>query len=169
SLSEENAIDIGSNWANIFTGVNYQKHGVRDNNFENNKFDAYPLIFDRIKDNMHDSIEMAMVSSDENFLTQFGQGIDHQKAQNDEDATAKLLNAIKEDDLSFITGHFTAINEAGKSVGYDSSKPAYKAAIEKFDGQIGELVAALKERENYDKENWLVIITSSQGGDRKSV
>ncbi|MGH2622507.1 MAG: alkaline phosphatase family protein, partial [Sphingobacterium sp.] len=165
SLSEENAIAIESNWANIFTGVNYQKHGVRDNNFENNKFDAYPLIFDRIKDNMHDSIEMAMVSSNEDFLTQFGQGIDHQKAQNDEDATAKLLNAIKEDDLSFITGHFTAINEAGKSVGYDSSKPAYKAAIEKFDGQIGELVAALKKRENYDKENWLVIITSSQGGE----
>src|SRR5690606_29354970 len=84
SLSEENALALGSNWSNIFTGVNYLKHGVRDNNFENSKFDAYPLIFTRIKDNMNDSIEMAMVSSDQNFLTQFGQDIDHQKAQNDE-------------------------------------------------------------------------------------
>lgn len=165
SLSEENSIAIGSNWSNIFTGVNYLKHGVRDDNFENNKFDAYPLIFNRIKNTMHDSIAMSMVSSDQTFLTHFGQEIEHQKAQNDEDATAKLLNAIKENDLSFITGHFTAINEAGKTAGYDSSKPAYKAAIEKFDGQVGKLLNALKERENYDKENWLVIITSSQGGE----
>lgn len=164
SLSEENAAGISSNWANLFTGVNYTKHGVRDNNLENNKFDAYPLLADRIKTSMGDSIKMSMVSSNATFLETFGENTKAQQASNDEDVTAKVINDLKDESLSFITGHFTAVDAAGKSAGYDNSKPAYKAAIEKFDTQVGQLIKALEERPNYAKENWMVVITSSQGG-----
>jgi hypothetical protein len=49
-LSEENAQGIAANWTDIFTGVNYLKHGVADNDFSNNKLDVYPSIFQRITD-----------------------------------------------------------------------------------------------------------------------
>ncbi|EDM33886.1 hypothetical protein PBAL39_03257, partial [Pedobacter sp. BAL39] len=42
--------------------------------------------------------------------------------------------------------------------------PAYRNAITTFDGYIGEMMAALKNRPTYEKENWLVVITSSRGG-----
>lgn len=165
SLSEENAAGISSNWANLFTGVNYTKHGVRDNNFENNKFDAYPLLAQRIKDYSGDSIKMSMISPNATFLEHFGANTKAQKASNDEDVSAKVINDLKDENLSFITGHFTAVDAAGKSAGYDNSKPVYKAAIEKFDGQLGQMIKAMEARPNYAKENWMVIVTSSQGGE----
>ncbi len=164
SLSEENAAGISSNWANLFTGVNYTKHGVRDNTFENNKFDAYPLLADRIKASMGDSIKMSMVSPNATFIETFGKNTKAQKASNDDDVTTKVINDLKDENLSFITGHFTAVDAAGKTAGYDNSKPAYKAAIEKFDSQVGQVIKALEARQNYSKENWMVVITSSQGG-----
>jgi hypothetical protein len=165
SLSEENASGITSNWANMFTGVNYTKHGVRDNNLENNKFDAYPLLPERIKESSGDTIKMSMISPNAVFLETFGANTKAQKASNDDDVTAKVLTDLKDEKLSFITGHFTAVDAAGKAGGYDVSKPAYKAAIEKFDGQVGQMIKALEARPNYAKENWMVIITSSQGGE----
>ncbi len=165
SLSEENASGISSNWANLFTGVNYTKHGVRDDDFENNKFDAYPLLSQRIKESTDDSIKMSMISSNATFIEHFGVDTKTQIAQNDEDVTAKTIADLKDESLSFITAHFSAVDEAGKSAGYDISKPAYKASIENFDEQVGQIIKALEERPNYNKENWMVVITSSQGGE----
>ena len=165
TLSVENAAGISSNWANIFTGVNYTKHGIRDNNFDNNKFEAYPLLTQRIKDNSGDTIKMSMISSNATFLEYFGTNTQAQQVQNDDEVTTKIINDLKDESLSFITGHFTAVDDAGKSVGYDNSKAAYKAAIEKFDGQLGQIIQGLESRPNYNKENWMVVITSSQGGE----
>src|SRR5690606_12373286 len=105
SLSEENAAGISSNWANIFSGVNYTKHGIRDNNFDNNKFEAYPLLTQRIKDNSGDTIKMSMISSNATFLEHFGTNTQAQRVQNDDEVTAKIINDLKDESLSFITGH----------------------------------------------------------------
>ncbi|MGB7527627.1 MULTISPECIES: alkaline phosphatase family protein [Sphingobacterium] len=165
SLSEENAAGIYSNWSNLFTGVNFSKHGVRDNTIENNKFDAYPLLAQRIKDATNDSIKMSTISSNATFLKYFGANTKALTAQNDDDVTTKVINDLKDEKLSLITGHFSAVDAAGKSAGYDVSKPAYKAAIEKFDAQVGQMIKALEARPSYAKENWMVVITSSQGGE----
>src|SRR5690606_2319619 len=41
-LSEENAQDILVNWTDLFTGVNYRKHGVVGDDFSTAKLDLYP-------------------------------------------------------------------------------------------------------------------------------
>ncbi|MGO1817633.1 MAG: alkaline phosphatase family protein, partial [Sphingobacterium sp.] len=165
SLSEENAAGISSNWANLFTGVNYSKHGVLDDNFDNNKFEAYPLLFNRIKESSEDSIRMSLISSNSSFIEHFGDDTENQQVTNDQEVTSQVIQALGQEELSFITGHFTEVDVAGATGGYDSSKPGYKAAIEKFDSQVGEITQALEARANYEQENWMVIITSSQGGD----
>ncbi|ULT28002.1 hypothetical protein KUH03_16190 [Sphingobacterium sp. E70] len=63
-----------------------------------------------------------------------------------------------------LTAHFTAIDKAGKASAYDNSSATYKAAIDNFDKQVGEILKALEQRATFKKENWLVIITSSKGG-----
>lgn len=165
SLSEENAAGIASNWSNIFTGVHYAKHGVVDDDFENNKFDAYPLLFTRIKENTEDSVHMSLISSNPVFTEHYGEETSNYLVRDDEEATDKIVDVLQDDEITFLTGHFTAINAAGAQAGYDNSKPAYKAAIEQFDNQVGQIVEALQARAHYDQENWMVIITSSQGGD----
>src|SRR5690606_34507729 len=40
----------------------------------------------------------------------------------------------------------------------------YLNAINTADGYLGEIMTALKEREDYDSEEWLVIVTSNHGG-----
>ena len=167
SLSEENAAGISSNWANIFTGVNYSKHGVLEDDFENNKFEAYPLVFNRIKANSteEDSVYMSLISSDPLFIEQFGSDTENALVASDQEVTNRTIDALKEQEVTVVTAHFTEVNEAGAASGYDGSKPAYKAAIEGFDNQVGQIISALEERENYQRESWMVIITSSQGGE----
>ncbi|MFZ4260651.1 LamG-like jellyroll fold domain-containing protein [Sphingobacterium sp. HJSM2_6] len=163
SLSEENALAIQSNWTNILTGVNYTKHGVRDNDYSLNKLEDYPLVFKRILQENEDA-KMSIVSPSSQFIDEYATGITGVSAQNDADVTTKTVDQLKAEDIDFVTAHFTDIETAGKEVGYDNSFPTYKASIEKFDGQVGEILAGLRSRSNFDKENWLVVITSSQGG-----
>ncbi len=163
SLSEENAHAIQSNWTNIFTGVNYLKHGVRDNDYSLNKLDAYPLVFKRILQE-NEAAKISMVSPSTQFIEEYADGITGVNASNDDEVTSKAIDLLKTEDTDFVTAHFTEINEVGQDVGFDNSKPEYKASIENFDSQVGELLAAVRGRTNYATENWLVVITSSQGG-----
>lgn len=73
----------------------------------------------------------------------------------DDDAVkAGLISNLTSDTATVIVGHFTGVNAAGAASGYDVSFPAYKAAIEKFDTSVGEILAALKN---------VLIITMSNG------
>jgi len=164
SLSEEEATGIGNNWADIFTGVRKEKHKVLGNDFSNNDFSLYPLIFDRIiqKD---ENAKLKMISSSQQFLDNLGQHNAKELSTSDADVVAKIKTSLADNDVTMITGHFTAVEEAGQSSGFDNSYPEYKAAIENFDAQVGELLTAVSSRENYSSENWLIIVTSSQGGE----
>src|SRR5690606_23816433 len=50
SLSDETVNQAGTSWADMLTGVQKSKHGVVDNDFSNKKLDAYPVIYERIKE-----------------------------------------------------------------------------------------------------------------------
>lgn len=164
SLSEENAKGITANWTDILTGVSYKKHGVIDNDFSSNKLESYPLVFDRILNHQATS-KLKLVSPDAAFVANYGKTSQGEQVSNDQEVTSKLIASLQDDqDITMLTGHFTNINTQGQSAGYDNSFPAYKAAIESFDTQVGEILKALSDRSSYAEENWLVIITSSQGG-----
>lgn len=164
SLSEENAKDVTSNWMNIFTGVNYVKHGVIDEDLSNNQLSSFPLIFDRVKEFDEDA-DIRIISAEKKFLDIFGTDVDSQQAQDDENVKDKIIEELKKDDVSFLTGHFQDVFKAGEASGYDNSFSDYKAAIEDFDGYVGEVLDAVRERSAFSKEDWLIIITSSQGGE----
>ena len=42
-------------------------------------------------------------------------------------------------------------------------------AIETVDGQIDDILEALRNRETYDAEDWLVVVTSDHGGGGEGV
>jgi len=163
SLGDENAQDIASNWTDIFTGVKNNKHGILTDNLADNRFQNFPLIFNRLKD-IDPSISTEVLTSSAKLEMLLKNGSSVTKLQSDEDVKNKLVSDIKTTDKRIVTAHFTDIDRIGQTQGYDNSISQYKSAIEKFDGYVGEIVSSLKSRPEYSKENWLVIIHSAQGG-----
>ncbi|RZL10513.1 MAG: DUF4983 domain-containing protein, partial [Pedobacter sp.] len=63
-----------------------------------------------------------------------------------------------------VVAQFNGAEIAGIANGYNSANSAYAQAIGAIDGYIGQMLAAIKAREKYNTENWLIVLTSSKGG-----
>ncbi|WP_188506592.1 alkaline phosphatase family protein [Parapedobacter pyrenivorans] len=165
SLSDEESAALnGANWADMLTGVQQDKHGVVGNDFSNERLDDFPLLFERIQAAMPNSNVQAYTSAPL-FYEQLTTGADD-RALLDNDGAVKdaAAAALAAEDITIVTAHFTGIDQAGSQYGYDLSVPQYREAIFGFDQYVGELMETLRARPNYSQENWLVVITSSRGG-----
>jgi hypothetical protein len=157
-----------TNWADLITGVKKEKHGVVSEDFAGNNLTQYPSIFNRIK-SANPKLRIASFTSSDVVKTRLTGGADISEsfAGNDDAVKSRMVEFLKTDTASLVMGQFSGIETAGKAVGFDIQFAPYKAAINAFDAKVGELVAALKARPTYAKENWLVIITSNRGGQFK--
>lgn len=162
-LSEENAQDILVNWTDLFTGVNYRKHGVVGDDFSTAKLDLYPTFLTRIK-NFDEDANMDMISPNPSYLDNYGDNAETVLASHDEDVKNKVIASLAKEDITLIAAHFEEVGKAGQASGYDLSFAPYASAIHNFDSQVGAIMEALEQRPQIREENWLVIITSSQGG-----
>jgi len=164
-LSDPDATANATNWANMLTGVKKDKHKVTTDDLTNNDLQNYPVIFNRIKETNPNSKIVSYTSSTVFKSLTTGADVSNLVA-NDDAVKAGLISNLTSDTSTVVVGHFTGINAAGAAAGsgYDVSFPAYKAAIEKFDTSVGEILTALTKRPNYNNEQWLVVIASSAGG-----
>ncbi|WP_333865828.1 alkaline phosphatase family protein [Sphingobacterium sp.] len=165
SLSEEHDITntTGADLSNIITGVSQNKHLVIGDNFKNNNFQTFPTVYTRVAANMKNP-EFKVYSSSKIFVDNLAPVAVAKLESTDEEVVNDVKEGLKQPELTMLTAHFTAVDKAGKSGAYDNSSTVYKAAIENFDKQVGEVIQALEQRPAFKKENWLVIITSSKGG-----
>lgn len=164
ALSDPDSTRDVSNWANMLTGVKKEKHKILSDDLTGNNLATYPVFFERIKEEKPNAKVVSFSSSAvfKNKLTK-GAAIS-QLFDTDEQIKTAVVSDLNTDTAQLIVGHFNDIDEAGAQYGYDNSKSQYKAAIEKFDRYIGEIITALKNRKNYANEDWLVVIASSGGG-----
>lgn len=164
SLSDPDSTNTVTNWADMLTGVRKEKHEVLDKTFTGNRLDRFPVVFQRVKENKP-NMKIACFTSSDLFKEHLTAGADvSELEQNDAGVKDAAVNNLKTDTASVVVAHFTGIEEAGKESGFDNSFPGYKAAIEQFDGYVGEILTALKSRPTYGSESWLVIVASSTGG-----
>jgi len=164
SVNDPEAASMANNWADLLTGVKKEKHKVIDMSFDNTNLQNYPVLFSRIKQS-NPAIGIAAFTSSADFANHLTTDADKTKLLNtDEETRTAVVESLKTDTASLIVGHFTDVDKAGAQSGYDTSFPAYKAAIEKFDGYVGEIMTALEQRPAFAREDWLVVIASSGGG-----
>lgn len=166
SLADVNLYTKYNNWADMLTGVKKEKHKVLSETFANNDLVRYPVLFKRVKDSKPNA-KIVSFSSSSVFNNNLTDGVDSKNLlANDDQVKTGVINNLKTDNTSFVLAHFSAVDKAGSMPGatYDLSSPEYKAAIERFDSNVGDIVAALKSRPDYAKENWLVVISSANGG-----
>lgn len=176
AVSDEISSDAAS-WKSLVTGISYGKHKIKDSVFyfvppeggdSHSGFPAnYPSMFSYIlssaaKSNMRTG-----------FISSWGTLVDRVVPEvadpvvttSDQGVKDSAIARIKNRNPEFLTLHFNSPSIAGKSGGFNAGNAAYKDAITKVDGYIGEVMTALKARPEYNKgEEWLVIVLSTHGG-----
>lgn len=148
-------------WADLLTGVRKEKHGITSTNWQS----AFPVFFKYIKTRMP-AFRIAAFSAADSLGKMLITDADVNSTFGNDDAAvaAALLEELKVDTAGLIFGQFGEVAAAGRAYGYDATVPEYKAAILQVDTYIGNILNALKQRTNYAKEDWLVVVTSGNGG-----
>lgn len=165
SLSDEAVEGFGTHWADMVTGVDKDKHRIVNDDFQDNNLQNFPVVFQRVKQTMPHSDIRAFTTS-ATFHEHLTTGADQRELLgNDQAVKDAIIDALGVDTITFVTGHLSAVDAVGAAHGYDISVPEYHDAILQFDAQVGEILSALRARPTYAQENWLVVVTSSSGGD----
>lgn len=164
SIADEQAVGA-TGWADLMTGVTKTKHQVVNAEFTGAQLQDYPNLAQRIKANLP-GYRVASYSASEMFKIHLTSGADVSQAfATDAEVKSSIVTELNNDDASVIIGQFSSVNTAGSQFGYTLDAAEYKNAIMQFDQYLLEMMNALKNRKNYSKENWLVVLTSNRGGE----
>ncbi|MFG0283309.1 MAG: alkaline phosphatase family protein [Phycisphaerales bacterium JB039] len=160
----------GPGWSSLLCGVWMDKHGVADNNFMRPRYNEYPHFFQRLREARPD-IELAHFADwlpiDEKILGPFE--ADHRFAvdyteDGDVRSVAAATGVLRAADPDVTFFYFADVDVAGHAHGFSPAAPAYLAEIEQVDGQIGALLDAIRGRDGYEQEDWLIIVSTDHGG-----
>lgn len=164
SVSDESGLPA-TTWADMLTGVNKSKHKVTKADFSGNNLASYPMFFKYIKDK-NANLRTAAFAATPAFSTNLVSHADINQSFNNDDVAVKnaVLAELKEEKASVVLAEFSGVDRAGKQYGYDAGIKEYSDAIYSTFNYVTEMVAALKQRKNYETENWLIVVASNQGG-----
>ncbi|REJ04406.1 nucleotide pyrophosphatase [Microbacterium bovistercoris] len=152
----------GAGWSSIATGVWPDKHNVVDNSFAAPNYDEYPDYLTRLEAADPDTSTAVVGTWTPIPNTVFGPAVDVRMAGgNDEGTTAKAVELLRDGDPDDVFVHLDEVDGAGHSVGTNGA--AYGAALRTADGQLGEMLDAIRQRDSYDDEEWLVVVTADHG------
>lgn len=175
SLADENTSDASS-WMSMMSGVSFSNHGIVDESYipkpdVNHPHEdpaGYPSMLFRMA-TIAPSIKTAVVSRSIALNDKLLVSADETYDENtDEGIKNKVLDLFEKKNHDFMIVQFKSVLDAGKESGFSVENAAYTDALNKVDGYVGEILAAMKARKNYQSEEWLVIVTSNHGGKGQS-
>lgn len=166
----------GPGWSSFLTGVWADKHGVNDNSFAGKNYEPFPHFFRRIKDRWPkartgsfvdwEPIDTHIVEAADVRVVHPAKGAINY-AENDIVLAREASQFLSSGEPHVAMVYFGAVDETGHAHGFHSNVPEYMHAIETVDERVGEVVRAMKQRANYAKENWLVVVSTDHGGKDK--
>ena len=167
------APNSGPNHVGIMTGVTATKSRVTNNsNIGGGNYTDYPH-YQTIIENHNSSLNTAYLvtwSTDMQIANNADLKVDSTDAGNTQRAveiingTFSSTNWPKGTQPDSVFFFIDAIDSAGHGNSFDVANDNYIAAINKVDGQVGQVLDAIKSRPNFSNEDWQVIITSDHGG-----
>ncbi|MGN6166329.1 MAG: DUF4983 domain-containing protein [Flavisolibacter sp.] len=176
AVSDEVTTDAAS-WKTLISGTSYFKHQIRDSSFlysqpaggsEHTAPPFYPSFFNYLLSSSRPDTKTSFISSWKDLNSRLATEVEDQVVSVD-DAAVKdsAVTRLKNGNSDIMVVQFNGTAIAGRASGFSSTD--YKDAVLKVDGYIGELMTTLKARPEYNKkEEWLVIITGTHGGDGNS-
>lgn len=164
----------GPNWSTILHGVHRDRHGVVNNAYMPTQLGDYPDLFAHLEharpewttarlttwDMIH---QRQPTGADIDLFQPYDQGGDDYVARRG----AELIAGDVPDAPHGVHAIFVYLGNvdiAGHTHGFHKSVRGYLDAIEVADAQIGQLIDAVRAREEAHNEAWLVVLTSDHGG-----
>ncbi|WP_421940401.1 LamG-like jellyroll fold domain-containing protein [Pedobacter sp.] len=159
-----------ASWASMVTGVGYGRHLIKETTFQPTPKDnshESPAVFRNVLDYIlqYKSVRTAIVTPWQP-LRNYLKIADHAPVVSTDlavkDSTINIINTSSA--IGSLIVNFRDVLSAGANGGYLASNANYKNAVLKADEYIGNLIAAVKARKTYAKEDWLIMVTSNHGG-----
>lgn len=157
----------GPGWGAYMTGLHVDRHGADTNGFEN----VVPGTTDWFTplEAFDPNLDTRRVITWEIAHTSFPSGADisevYEYNQNgDVRMTNRVVELMQDPATDAVMMFYSDTDSAGHTYGFDPNAQGYLNAINKSDGQIGQVLSAMASRPTFADEDWLVIITSDHGG-----
>ncbi len=163
-------------WCSILTGVWADKHGVTANDITKS-LDHKTLLTTLVEENVIDSSTFitrwkghfdrnnATYLLEKDYCEQNNLNVAFNRCKNDEASHEYTLSEVtKKDCADFIFVIYEPTDSTGHNYGFTINNPRYKEAFKTADSYGYETLNAIKSRETYETEDWLIIVTSDHGG-----
>ena len=170
ALADENTSDPAS-WATLATGVNATRHRIITESYipapdplnPHRETPSAASFLYMIKQQNKRMLTTVVTQSRDLSHILLLDAKETLVEENDQAVKTAAVEKLKDANLDLMLTQFTSVLNAGKSSSFSYDSPAYKSAIAQVDGFIGELKTAVESRATYDKEDWLIIVTSTHG------
>ncbi len=163
-------------WCSILTGVWADEHGITANGIQKtlqHKTLLTTLVEEKTIDSAsfitkwagHFSRKKSTYILEKEYCEENNINVSFNKCENDEVSHEYTLNEIsKKDCADFIFVIYEPTDSIGHDLGFTINNPEYKKAFQQADIYGLNTIDAIKARETYETEDWLIIITSDHGG-----
>lgn len=175
---EKNTQDTSTapGWCSILTGVWADKHGITGNDITKTmeyKTLLTSLTEEKVIDSAtfitkwagHFDRKNATYLEEMQYCEDNKLNVSFNKLDNDDASHQYTMQEIKKEDCAdFIFVIYEPTDSTGHGDNFSFNNPEYKEAFRKEDAMALEAINAIKNRDTYDTEDWLFIITSDHGG-----
>lgn len=152
-------------WTSMLTGVWHEKHNVVSNEYRNPNLGEYPHFFRRVKEQRPELKTFSVVNwGPIHKILQDGDADISNYLTTDEKVTARVVELLSTENPDVFFIQLDDVDHAGHEFDFNPGSKEYIAAIQTADAQTGKILQALKNRENYARENWLVLVSTDHGG-----
>lgn len=163
-------------WCSILTGVWADEHGITANDITKT-LEHKTLLTSLVEDGIIDSSSFitkwkghfdrknATYNEEKSYCKNNNLNVSFNRCKNDEASHEYTLNEVsKKDCADFIFVIYEPTDSTGHNYGFTFNNPRYKEAFKTADNYGYETLNAIKSRETYETEDWLIIVTSDHGG-----
>lgn len=175
---EKNTQDTSTapGWCSILTGKWADEHGITGNDITKS-MDTKTLLVSLTEEKViddaafitkwagHFSRENATYLLEKEYCEVNNLDVDFNKCKDDEASFEAAVAEIEQKECAdFIFVIYEPTDSVGHNYGFSINNPRYKDAFVKADNYGFETINAIKARETYETEDWLIIVTSDHGG-----
>lgn len=163
-------------WCSILTGVWADEHGITANDITKS-MEYKTLLTSLVEDGTIDSSSFitkwkghfdrdnATYLEEKAYCEDNNLNVSFNRCKNDEASHEYTLNEVnKKDCADFIFVIYEPTDSTGHDYGFTINNPRYKEAFQTADQYGADTISAIRARETYETEDWLIIITSDHGG-----
>ncbi len=160
-------------WASVLTGTSPDKHHYLLNEWTEaqTNLQTYPAFFKYVKAQKPGWKTASIVAWNvlHNFLIKQDMVINRYSNADDGAVENKVKEELAAKDAPEITFvHFDGVDHIGHDAspggGFHIDSAKYRVAVKTADDRVGRLVAAVKNRPDYQRERWMILVVTDHGG-----